>query len=234
MSNKESMVKRIKLMLGSSVLKIEISDEDIESLISIALDTIKPYLVDYKYITLPYARSIDLTEYNVVEVIRVIPSYLLHNSNYAVEADTYFSGISEYSISLGNGLGNSTAYLKEKALRTAKGSVYPDFDIPFDYDESTNTLMVSPYLISGDITIECLPDYKDVDELKDQKTLKWIYLYSLALTKEVIGRIRSKAQSQNVPIHLDGDTLLKESSAEKSKLEEELINNQSGPVGILR
>lgn len=219
-------------MLGGSVVKIEISDEDIKELIASAVEVVTPYLQDFRYITIPYGMRYDLTEYDIAEVLRVIPSYSYNNVYNTYDAETLFPGISEWcSISTKSPSMNSFTFSMNTMLQRASR---PDVDISFEWDSDTKILMMTPGATTGNVTIECLPNVYTVNDIKDQRSLQWVYLYALALTKEVIGRIRSKAQSTNVPIHLDGDTLLQESASEKRELENQLKQDQFGPVAILR
>ena len=48
-------------------------------------------------------------------------------------------------------------------------------------------------------------------------------IYTLALTKELVGRVRSKFSVEGSPYTLDGNTLLQEAAAEKTNLENQLI-----------
>lgn len=224
LSKETKIISRVKLMLGGSILKIEISDEDIRQLIDIALDTIRPYLTDYKYITVPYHHYIDLSEYNVSEVLRVMPGSNI-TSQYG-QGDEYNFDFTQWRMVDQMNL--------ISRVDVVANSVTPDIDISFDYDAETHILLVTPGITTFDLTLECVPEVYSIEDIRDQTALKWIYLYTLALAKEVVGRIRSKAKSTNLPIELDGDTLLNEASTEKSVLENSLIADATGPVAILR
>ena len=50
----------------------------------------------------------------------------------------------------------------------------------------------------------------------------WVKEYVLALTKEMIGRVRSKFSVESSPYQLDGATLLQEAANEKANLEAQL------------
>jgi hypothetical protein len=53
----------------------------------------------------------------------------------------------------------------------------------------------------------------------------WVYRYTLALAKEVLGNIRSKYENIPIPdaqIRLDGDTLRREAAQEKDNLIKEI------------
>lgn len=228
LTNEEKIIKRVKLMLGSSVLKLEIGDKEIKEFIATAIDTVEPYIVDYKYITIPMCTSVDLSTYDIEEVLRVIPGSNLV-SQYGV-GDEYQFDFTPFTIFDRNKLFNGSQMM----INMVSTSVTPDVDIPFDYDERTKMLYITPGITTGSVTLECIPTIYSVNDLYNKATLKWVYLYTLALAKEVVGRIRSKAKSSNVPIELDGDTLLQEAASEKSALENSLMADATGPVAMIR
>ena len=71
-TNEQKIINRVKLMLGGSILHLEIGDENISELIAIAMDTVQPYVVDYKYVTFPFSTSVDMSKYNISEVVRLM------------------------------------------------------------------------------------------------------------------------------------------------------------------
>lgn len=233
-NNEIKYIDRIKTMLGGDVLKIEIPDETIYKCIQIALETIEPYIPDTRYITLPFSRCIDMSQYKIEEVLRVVPGQNLVTA-YGIGDEFNFG----WNINAMGGTTlaawmNSDTYVLRQVFTTAARSTLPDQNISFEYDRTTHKLYLTPGTTLSDITIECIPEVFSIDDLQDKASVKWVYLYALALTKEIVGRIRSKAKSQNVPIQLDGDTLLQEAAQEKQKLEQALVDDALGPVGILR
>lgn len=235
MTDKEQkLIDRIKLMLGGDVLKIEIPDSSIYNLIDIAIETLSPYIPDTRYKTVDFARCIDLSNDDCEEVLRVMPGTQLASA-YGV-GDEYNFGFnmnSANSAILASWTSQDSFRLRAVATTVAR-SCMPDVNISFDYDRTTHKLYLHPGITLGPVTIEYIPTVFKLDDLQDSASQKWVYLYTLALTKEVIGRIRSKAKSQNVPIQLDGDTLLQEAQTEKLALEQELIDDSLGPVAYLR
>lgn len=69
-----------------------------------------------------------------------------------------------------------------------------------------------------------------------QETHEWVQDYALALSKQMLGRIRSNISQVVTPggaVQLDGPTLLQEGLQEKERLEEDLLTKWSGPLGII-
>ena len=62
----------IKLRLTGSVLDTELSDDTIDRIINASLREIQRYICSTKVITIPFKRCIDLTEYKVNSVSRVM------------------------------------------------------------------------------------------------------------------------------------------------------------------
>lgn len=230
----QQIVDRIKLMLGGDVVKIEIPDSTIYQTIGMALDVLGPYIPDTAYATIPFKKCTDLSTYNCEEVLRVFPGSPLV-SPYGI-GEEYQFGFNQ------NIIGGSTlaawssndSYRLRAVICTTAQAMMPDVNIPFDYDRTTHKLYIHNGITKDAVTIEYIPTVTCIDNLQDSASVKWVYLYALALCKEIVGRIRSKAKSSSVPIQLDGDTLLAEASREKEKLEAQLTQEAIGPVGILR
>lgn len=216
---KQTWIRRIKLMLGGSrILSLEVDDSEIAELIDIAYEKMRPYITDTEYITKAYARCIKLDD-SVEEVRKVIPASQLTVS--ASPTDEIMFDFQAYSTG------------KINPVSIVRKAVTPDINIPFEYVAETKLLYLTEGYTTGNVTIEVTKS-TPLENVRDDRALQWIFSYSLALTKEVIGRIRSKAKSSNVPIELDGDTLLSEASTEKQTLESSLATEQYGPTIILR
>lgn len=217
---RQSWITRIKLMMGGSrILSIEVTDSEINELISIAYEKMRPYITDTQWITKVYSRCISLANDNVEEVRTVIPASELAIS--ASPADELLFDFQAYSTG------------RIDPLSVVRKSVTPDVNIPFEYVAEQKLLFLSEGYTTGNVTIEVTKSVP-LEECRDDRALQWMYSYALALTKEVVGRIRSKAKSTNVPIELDGDTLLNEAASEKQTLESSLATEQYGPTIILR
>jgi hypothetical protein len=111
---------------------------------------------------------------------------------------------------------------------TASGSVWVDYVLTSDRDNPLKTR----YSGSNDDTV--VSDYSNVNydfmvysNINDVGK-QWIRKYTLALSKELLGIIRSKYGNIPIPnaeVSLDGDTLRAEATAEKEQLIEQLREN---------
>lgn len=227
LTKKEMLIaKQVRFMLGSSVVKVEINEKEVKSLIDTALMIASPYITDYRYITKPFNHFIDLSDEGVEEVLRIMPSY---DYGYSTDqGEEYLFDFTSWKVA------DNMFSTLDSVVDMMKRKIAPDVDIPFEFDANTKVLMPRCGAVSGDITMECIPEVYTIEDVRDKAMFKWIYLYTLALAKEVVGRIRSKAKSPNIPIELDGDTLLSEAASEKSVLESSLMGDQTGPIAILR
>lgn len=209
------VVSRTKLLLGGDVLKLEVSDESIIEMVDMAYNKIKPFITDTVLLTKGYASVISLEGENVEDVIRVYPA-----DTTIISQDRMFDF---EGIKLG----------RQSVRRSILGSYsIIDSEIKFKYYDN-KLYLESDKVYSGVVTIEALVS-PSIEDLKDEKAKSWIESYTLALTKQVCGRIRSKFKSPNVPIEMDGDTLLSEAQTEIQALESELHEKQFGPFMILR
>jgi len=111
---------------------------------------------------------------------------------------------------------------------TTSGSMWIDYILTEDRDNPLKTRFSG----SSDDTI--VSDYSNVnyDFMKysniNDVGKQWIRKYCLALSKELLGIVRSKYGSIPIPnaeVSLDGDTLRAEASAEKEQLIEQLREN---------
>lgn len=106
-----------------------------------------------------------------------------------------------------------------------------DFILFFDYyvmEDKKNLVVLGGTAGSGSVLVG---DYSNAPYQNIQyNTINsvgrlWIYKYTLALTKETLGNVRSKYKSVPIPnaeVNLDGDTLRQEAAAEKDLLIKEL------------
>lgn len=206
-------IEDIKLTLGGTVLDLEITDTDIERIILKAYRVAKPYISEVKKITRQASRKMDLRNDKVLDVFRVIPTIpSIHGDEMLFDFQVYSS---QKVLDIG--------MVQRSAMR--------DIYYPFDFQDGF--LYLSEGYVMGMVTLECIVDL-DISELKDERVVTWIESYATALCKETIGRIRSKFKSNNLPVELDGETLLSEAQSEKTDLENSLKNEDFGFNLILR
>lgn len=212
---RDRITSRTKLLLGGGVLELEVDTVAIGQLIDIAYDKIKPFIADSILVSRAFSSVINLADENIVDVIRVYPA---ESSIYTQDRMFDFEGIKLDRMSI---------------HRSILGS-YPVINSELNFKFNKPLLYLeSDKVYSGQITIEGLYT-PQLEDLKDERAISWIESYTLALAKQVCGRIRSKFKSSNVPVELDGDTLLSEAQSEIQTLEAELQDRQFGPFMVIR
>ena len=101
-------------------------------------------------------------------------------------------------------------------------------DLSFREDKHDNKLYIN---VSGSypptIAIEYVPIFENVEDVKSDYWIDIIQRLSLALTKRVLGRIRTFAKQTNALYAIDGDTILAEGNEELKELREILRNNRT-------
>lgn len=101
----------------------------------------------------------------------------------------------------------------------------------FRFDKTTNLLYVNTLDKPDKLTIEYIPVYNDVSEIKSDYWIDMLVNLSVALTKVTIGRIRKKFSQSNALWSLDTD-ILSEGQAELDALREQMRTNNQLIYGI--
>ena len=99
-------------------------------------------------------------------------------------------------------------------------------DLIFKYDKSANNLYINVSAGKPDyITIEYVPKYEDVSEITSDFWTDMLLRMSIAKTKIILGRVRSRFTQSNALWAQDGDTLLAEGTAELADLRQRLVDS---------
>ena len=97
-------------------------------------------------------------------------------------------------------------------------------DLSFYYDKSAEKLYINSVQLNNNtpITVEYVPRFENVEEITSDYWIDVIMKLSVALTKVILGRVRSKYTQNNALWTLDGSTLLQEGNAELAAIREQL------------
>ena len=68
---KEYYIEYIKLMLTGNVLRLEVTDEILGKYVDAALSELQRFIDESKYVTVPFAKCIDLTGFNHSAIVHV-------------------------------------------------------------------------------------------------------------------------------------------------------------------
>ena len=220
----------IKFKLTGGVLKLEIQDWAIDSAINSALREIQRYICSTRVVTIPYKKCIDVSDLKVNSVSRIY-----RTESYTSGPDTMGTTpvdpmyAAQWQMLSGTGnLYNFQDYVYDFAawntLLQIRNTI--STDLSFTYDKDSEKLYINmSQNFPTEVTIEFVPRYEDVDEIKSDFWIDILMRLALAITKQTLGRIRSKYKQTNALWELDGDKLLEEGETELRELREYLITN---------
>lgn len=226
----QSYIAELKLKLtGSGILDCELNDSQLEQIVNSAFREVQRYIDSTKIATIPYSPCIDLSKWPISAVVRVFRA----KSNFTPSAEANEKGMTVDPMyatqwQMLSGLGNIYG-LQDFTYNVGSWNVANQIrntlstDLVFRYDKYTSKLYInSAYNTPKYITIEYVPRFDDVSQIVSDYWIDIICRLSLAITKTVLGRIRSKFTQTNALMQLDGTTLLEEGNAELEALREKL------------
>ena len=190
-----------------------------------AFREIQRYIDSTRIITIPYEKCINMTQYKVSSIPRI----------YRVNGITTGEGnstddpiqLAQWQLMTGN-MYNYQDYIYNYAawntiLQTRNTS---STDLSFIYDKASSNLYInSGNGVPSKITIEFIPKYEDVNEITSDYWVDMLLRLSIARTKIVLGRIRSRFSQSNALWMQDGEAILAEGNAELADLREKLVAN---------
>lgn len=230
------VIDEIKLELTGSVLELEIEDSTLNSIVNKALRILERYWDETTMITIPFASCIDVSgkqfEENVSSIVRVYRTKSIGTANnegtsamsdplYAQQWLLFSNGGTMYNIN--DYVMNYAAW---STLTQIKNTV--STDLSFKEDRHNKKLYISNYASNPSyITIEYIPKLKSVEDIKSDYWLDICIKIGVALTKKVLGRIRTRYTQTNALWAQDGEKLLEEGNTELKELEEILRANSN-------
>ena len=100
-------------------------------------------------------------------------------------------------------------------------------DLALKFDKQGDKLYISCQDEPQAITIEYIPKFISVEDVKSDYWIDILVRLSVALTKQIVGRIRTKYSQSNSLWALDGEQMLSEGNAELDAIREQLrVNSQ--------
>lgn len=221
--------EEIKLKLSGEVVDLELEDEQLTAIINAAFREIQRYIDTTVLITVPFKKCIDLSEYKINSVVSIYRTqgYLTDDSNNAGMIDPMYASQWQLIAGVGN-LYNFNDYVYNlgawNTLLQTRNTL--STDLAFRYEPDTHQLYIN---VAADnpqnITVEYVPRYDNVDEVKSDYWIDIIMRMSIALAKTIVGRIRTKFKLNNSLWQIDGDTLIAEGNAELAELRAFLTQN---------
>lgn len=225
----DNYIDEILLSLTGGVLELEISRDTIAKVLNKALRELQRYIDSTKIATIPYSPCIDLKDANISSISRVYraESYLASDKQGSV-MDPMF--LAQWQMLSNN---NGTFNINDWAYNLASWNTSLQIrntlstDLAFRYDKSSEKLYINTAFDRPNlITIEFIPKLMAVEDITSDYWIDILIRLSTAMTKVILGRIRTFATQNNALWQLDGPTMLEEGNKELSELRE-ILRTQS-------
>lgn len=229
-------IENIKLEVLGGTVHSEVSDEVLAKLVKKALGEIQRYIDTTKIITVPFAKCIDLTDFNCSSVTKVyrITSYI--NSTEDLKEDLRNGDLDPFQAQMWKVFSNNGTmynlqdyvlnYLSYNTLRQMKNTSVTDMAFKEVHTKDKHQL----YVVYGmeyptAITIEYVPKLLDVEDVVSDYWIDILQRLSVGFAKVALGRVRSKYKLSNSPWGVDGEAILAEGLEEVKEIRETLRKN---------
>lgn len=233
--NQQQLRDEIKLHLTGEMLELEIEDSTIDKVINSALREVQRYLTTTNIITIPFKECIELSSIKdpvtdrpikVNSVVRVYRTKGYTSTDNQSTDPMYLSmwqmagGINNIC-AISNFTENFGAFNTAMQIRNTLST-----DLAFRYDKPTERLYINTSLgTPSDITIEYIPRIDTVEEVTADYWIDILTRMSIAMTKVLVGRIRTRYIQSNSLWTQDGSVILDEGNNELKELREHLTGN---------
>ena len=229
----QEVIAEIKLELTGYILDVEIDDTTIESVVKKSMRELERYWDETTLVTIPFSSCIDLanSELDLKEKVSTIVKV------YRTDAigETTNMGDPAYMqqwmlFSNGGTMYNLNDYILNfsawNTLLRIKNTM--STDLGFIEDKHNNKLYINHYLDTPNrITVEYIPKLTDIEAIKSEYWIDILIKMSTAMTKIVLGRIRTRFTQSNPLWTQDGEKLLEEGNSERKELLEILRTNSN-------
>ena len=122
---------------------------------------------------------------------------------------------------------NYASYITMNKIRNTMST-----DLSFKEDRHNKKLYINNYNAPRMVTIEYIPKLTSVEDIQSDYWIDILIKYCVALTKVVLGRIRTRFAQSNALWTQDGDKILEEGNTELKELRE-ILRLNSNMVYIL-
>ena len=206
------VLKYVKTQLGVTWVDVEVEKKDIHQLITMTLDKLAPYYEGKRFVQAS-GKVIDLSNHHPLAIEKV------YNTN-----NNELMSVQEYAFG-GTGVILFDTDMMQRILSYTSYKMLWDelkYQTGMNYKLIGDTLYLDDY--NDSVLIEMLVRPKVVSDVEEGSMYySWVKEYVLALTKEMLGRIRGKFNVDGSPYSLDSAQLLSEAAAEKANLEAQLL-----------
>lgn len=231
----EDIIDEVKLELTGYILDMEITDETLVSVVKKALRELERFWDETTMISVPFASCIDLDgeffREKVSSIVKVYRTEGLGDTEGGVSVMNDPIQLAQFAIfSNGGTMYNLQDYVMNYAswmsLSQMKNTM--STDMSFKEDRHNKKLYINransaPRMV----TIEYIPKLTTVEDIKSDYWIDILIKYCVALTKVVLGRIRTRFSQTNALWTQDGDKILEEGNTELKELREILRINSN-------
>lgn len=231
----EDIIDEIKLELTGYLLEMEIEDETIVAVVKKALRELERFWDETTMITVPFASCIDLNgdffKEHVSSIVKVYRTEGVGDSTSGLSVANDPIQMAQFAIfSNGGTMYNLNDYMLNYASWMTVSQIKNTMatDLAYKEDRHNNKLYISTSgSHSSMITIEYIPKLKTVEDIKSDYWIDILIKYCVALTKIVLGRIRTRFTQSNALWTQDGEKILEEGNTELKELREILRLNSN-------
>lgn len=225
------IIDEIKLELTGGVLELEIDDDAIQKIIQKALRELERFWDETTLVTVPYAKCIDYSTMDpkvssIVRVYRIQGVGDSHDGSsynldpmYAQQWMLFSNGGTMYN--LNDYVMNYASWMTLSQIRNTMST-----DMSFKDDRHNSKLYISN-MSQGSVTIEYIPKLDSIEQIKSDYWIDILQKMSIALTKIVLGRIRTRFSQSNALWTQDGERMLEEGNTDLKELREVLRTNSN-------
>lgn len=231
----EDLLDEIKLELTGHILDMEITDETLVSVVKKSLRELERFWDETTMITVPFASCIDLDgEFFKEKVSSIVKIYRTEGfgeagGNISITNDPL--QMAQFAIfSNGGTMYNLQDYVMNYAswmtMYQIKNSM--STDLAFKEDRHNKKLYINQAMSAPSfVTIEYIPKLCSVEDIQSDYWIDVLIKYCVALTKVVLGRIRTRFAQSNALWTQDGEKILEEGNTELKELRELLRLNSN-------
>ena len=234
----DDILSEIKIELTGYILDMEITDETLVSIVNKALRELTRFIDETSMISCPFASCIDLDgEFFKEKVSSIVKVYRTEGAGDSASFSVMNDPIqmAQFAIfSNGGTMYNLQDYVMNYAswMTMYKIKNTMSTELSFKEDRHNKKLYINNYNAPSMITIEYIPKLTSVEDIQSDYWIDILIKYCVALTKVVLGRIRTRFTQSNALWTQDGEKILEEGNTELRELRE-LLRVNSNMVFLL-
>lgn len=231
----KDIIEEIKLELTGDLdeMELEIEDNTIANAIRKSLRELNRYWDEMAMVTIPYASCIDLTGTPLEDASSITKVYRTQGQGVADDANAMADPVMMQQWMIFSNAGtmyNLQDYVMNYAAWSTLSSIRNTLstDCSFTEDKHNHKLYINSSLSSpGYVTIQYIPKLHNAEDIKSDYWQDILVRMSMAHTKIMLGRIRTRFTQSNAIWGLDGEKMLEEGTTDLKELREVLRSNSN-------